>query len=170
MEPSRDRHEIELKIPAELFAVTDEACIEEVFENLILNSLEAMFHKKGKLTIEAETTAGETVIKITDTGCGMSKSFIEKSLFHPFKTTKKNGIGLGLYTCREVLRLARVELRLNPWKALVRLFASCYHRAPNQKSAASSSAEQVRPSLAKMNRSYQRVSTCAVAVCRDLVF
>ena len=112
VEPSRDRHEIELKIPAELFAVTDEACIEEVFENLILNSLEAMFHKKGKLTIEAETTAGETVIKITDTGCGMSKSFIEKSLFHPFKTTKKNGIGLGLYTCREVVKASAGRIKV----------------------------------------------------------
>ena len=34
----------------------------------------------------------------------MSRVFIENRLFRPFSTTKKNGIGLGLYTCREVIR------------------------------------------------------------------
>jgi signal transduction histidine kinase len=34
----------------------------------------------------------------------MSRVFIENRLFRPFATTKKNGIGLGLYTCREVIR------------------------------------------------------------------
>lgn len=112
VEPAKGRHEIELNIPAELFAVTDEGRIEEVFENLLLNSLEAMSQKKGKLTIDAETSHGETIIKVSDTGSGMSESFIEKSLFHPFKTTKKNGIGLGLYTCREIVRSSggRIEV------------------------------------------------------------
>jgi signal transduction histidine kinase len=33
----------------------------------------------------------------------MSKTFIESRLFRPFSTTKKHGVGLGLYTCREVV-------------------------------------------------------------------
>jgi signal transduction histidine kinase len=33
----------------------------------------------------------------------MSQRFIEEKLFHPFATTKKRGVGLGLYTCREVV-------------------------------------------------------------------
>ena len=33
----------------------------------------------------------------------MSPRFIEERLFHPFATTKKRGVGLGLYTCREVV-------------------------------------------------------------------
>jgi signal transduction histidine kinase len=33
----------------------------------------------------------------------MSRTFIEEKLFHAFATTKKNGMGLGLYTCREVV-------------------------------------------------------------------
>jgi signal transduction histidine kinase len=112
LEPTHGRHEIQLKLPTELFAVTAEEHIEEVFENLLLNSLEAMSHKSGKITIEAETSRDETVIRITDTGCGMSQSFIENSLFRPFKTTKKNGIGLGLYTCQEVVKASagRIEV------------------------------------------------------------
>lgn len=112
VERVRDRHEIKVKLPPVLFAITEEGRAEEVFENLLLNSLEAMSDKSGKLTIEAETLPGESVVKITDTGCGMSESFIKNSLFHPFKTTKKNGIGLGLYTCREVVRASagRIEV------------------------------------------------------------
>jgi signal transduction histidine kinase len=34
----------------------------------------------------------------------MSRQFIDTRLFRPFSTTKKTGIGLGLYTCREVIR------------------------------------------------------------------
>ena len=34
----------------------------------------------------------------------MSQQFINSRLFRPFSTTKKTGIGLGLYTCREVIK------------------------------------------------------------------
>jgi len=69
-----------------------------------LNALEAMTAKPGKLTITAkETSDGEAAVSISDTGCGMSQTFIQESLFQPFKTTKKSGVGLGLYTCREVV-------------------------------------------------------------------
>ncbi|HEX6715725.1 MAG TPA: ATP-binding protein, partial [Pyrinomonadaceae bacterium] len=40
----------------------------------------------------------------SDTGHGMSRHFIDTRLFRPFSTTKKTGIGLGLYTCREVIQ------------------------------------------------------------------
>ena len=98
------RHQIEVKLPPALFAVADSERIDEVFENLILNALEAMTGKPGKLTITAkETSDGEAAVSISDTGCGMSQTFIQESLFQPFKTTKKSGVGLGLYTCREVV-------------------------------------------------------------------
>jgi len=97
-------HQVEVKLPPELFAVVNSERVEEVFENLILNALEAMTKKPGKLTIEADRTShGEVVIIISDTGCGMSQKFIEESLFRPFRTTKKSGVGLGLFTCSEIV-------------------------------------------------------------------
>jgi signal transduction histidine kinase len=33
----------------------------------------------------------------------MTEEFIRERLFHPFATTKKKGIGLGLYSCRDII-------------------------------------------------------------------
>jgi signal transduction histidine kinase len=104
-EPMRTKHSIVLRLPESMYALADAARIEEVIENLVLNALEAMVHPGGTLTIEAGyTTSGAPSFSISDTGPGMSRNFIDNRLFRPFATTKKNGIGLGLYTCREVVR------------------------------------------------------------------
>jgi signal transduction histidine kinase len=103
-EPIANQHQLNVELPAELFAVVDANRIEEVFENLILNAIEAMAHKRGTLTIAADKNAkGEPKITFTDNGCGMTENFLKESLFRPFRTTKKAGVGLGLYTCREVV-------------------------------------------------------------------
>jgi signal transduction histidine kinase len=104
-EPTRGRHTIQTKLPANLYAFADPARVEEVMENLILNAIEAMHLTSGTLTVEGGYDAnGAATISISDTGPGMSRSFVESRLFRPFSTTKKHGIGLGLYTCREVIR------------------------------------------------------------------
>ena len=104
-EPARGKHTVQTKLPANLYALADATRIEEVVENLILNALEAMGNKSGTLTIEAGPDAnGDPSFSVSDTGPGMSQTFIDNRLFRPFSTTKKQGIGLGLYTCREVIR------------------------------------------------------------------
>ena len=104
-EPMRTKHSIVLRLPDNIYALADAARIEEVIENLVINALEAMVEPGGTLTIEAGyTTSGAPTFSIGDTGPGMSQHFIDNRLFRPFATTKKSGIGLGLYTCREVVR------------------------------------------------------------------
>jgi signal transduction histidine kinase len=104
-EPVRGQHTIQTNLPDSLYALADAARIEEVVENLLLNAIEAMNGKSGTLRIEAgEDATGAPSFSVSDTGPGMSRAFIENRLFRPFSTTKKNGIGLGLYTCREVIR------------------------------------------------------------------
>lgn len=99
------QHEIEAQLPSSVMALVDGERIEKVIENLVFNALEAMSQKPGKLTVAAGTAgAGKTFFSIKDTGSGMSREFIERELYHPFATTKKKGVGLGLYTCREVVR------------------------------------------------------------------
>jgi signal transduction histidine kinase len=104
-EPLRSKHTVVLRLPAALPAYVDAVRIEEVIENLVLNALEAMVDKGGTLTIEAgQTPDNQPTISVSDTGRGMSRSFIDHRLYKPFATTKKTGIGLGLYTCREVIK------------------------------------------------------------------
>jgi signal transduction histidine kinase len=104
-EPLTSKHKIVMNLPPALFALVDAARVEEVIENLVLNALEAMGDNGGTLTVEAGQTAnGAPTFSISDTGRGMSRSFVDTRLFRPFSTTKKTGIGLGLYTCREVIK------------------------------------------------------------------
>ena len=104
-EPSRGKHTIVTRLPPSLHALADPVRVEEVIENLVLNGLEAMTDRGGTLTIEAgQTENGTPMFSVSDTGRGMSRTFIDTRLFRPFSTTKKTGIGLGLYTCREVIK------------------------------------------------------------------
>ena len=104
-EPSRGKHAIVTRLPPSLPAFADATRVEEVIENLVLNALEAMTERGGTLTIEAgQTETGASMFSISDTGRGMTRTFIDTRLFRPFSTTKKTGIGLGLYTCREVIK------------------------------------------------------------------
>ena len=104
-EPMRGKHKIVTRLPPNLFALVDAARVEEVIENLVLNAFEAMTDVGGTLTIEAGPAPnGAPMFTVSDTGHGMSRTFIENRLFRPFSTTKKTGIGLGLYTCREVIQ------------------------------------------------------------------
>ena len=104
-EPSRGKHSIVTRLPPSLHALADPVRVEEVIENLVLNALEAMTDRGGTLTIEAgQTDDDKPMFSVSDTGRGMSRSFIDTRLFRPFSTTKKTGIGLGLYTCREVIK------------------------------------------------------------------
>jgi signal transduction histidine kinase len=102
-EPAREKHDIQVELPDHLFALVDSERINKVVENLIINALEAM-DRRGTLRIVAgKTRDGKPFFSISDTGQGISQRFIEERLFRPFATTKRRGVGLGLYTCREVV-------------------------------------------------------------------
>ena len=103
--PALSEEQIKTSLPETLPALADAERIEKVIENLILNAVEAMAGTEGKLAIAAGLAEkGQVFFSVSDNGPGMSSRFIERQLFRPFATTKKRGVGLGLYTCREVVR------------------------------------------------------------------
>ena len=131
-EPMR-KHKIVTRLPSNLYALVDAARIEEVIENLILNALEAM-DKGGILTIEAgQTPTGAPTFSVSDTGRGMSRTFIETRLFRPFATTKKTGIGLGLYTCREVIKASAGTIEVDSVEGAGTTFRVVLPSVPNDK-------------------------------------
>lgn len=107
-------HQVETHLPPTLVATVDAERMERVFENLVLNALEAMGSKSGTLTVEAgPENEGEIFFSVADTGPGISAEFQRTRLFRAFATTKRKGVGLGLYTCREVAKAhgGRIEVK-----------------------------------------------------------
>jgi two-component system NtrC family sensor kinase len=68
--------------------------LQQVLLNLSLNACEAM-PTGGKLTITSTICEGKIVVRLTDTGAGISKDLFDK-IFEPFFTTKPVGKGTGL--------------------------------------------------------------------------
>jgi len=133
-EPMRGKHTIVTRLPPSLYALADAARVEEVAENLVLNALEAMDKGGGTLTIEAGPTPdGAPMFSVSDTGRGMSKSFIETRLFRPFSTTKKTGIGLGLYTCREVIQASAGKIEVDSVEGAGTTFRVVLPSAPHDR-------------------------------------
>jgi signal transduction histidine kinase len=77
--------------------------LQQAFINLIKNAMESIT-KDGKIYIAVEKE-GKTnvVVKITDTGCGMTLEELEK-IFSPEYTTKEKGVGLGIPLAFEIIR------------------------------------------------------------------
>jgi signal transduction histidine kinase len=132
-------HSVDFKMPNSLRAVVDVERIDKVVENLIVNANEAIGSNGGQITIEAGTDLeGKPFFSISDTGVGMSQRFIEERLFKPFATTKKRGVGLGLYTCREVVRASGGSIRVESRKDAGTTFTVVLPSPPNDSSTDSS--------------------------------
>lgn len=80
----------------------DPDAMEMVFLNLISNAYDAI-EREGEIGVTASLKGEFVNIAIFDNGVGMSRGFIEKSLFRPFSTTKAEGFGIGLYQCKTVI-------------------------------------------------------------------
>ena len=99
----------------------DEAQLQQVVMNLILNALEAMT-VNGALTISTEIGQREDGtswldIRVNDTGVGIKQENLDR-IFEPFFTTKRNGTGLGLAISQRVVleHQGRIEARSEPGK------------------------------------------------------
>jgi len=70
--------------------------IQQCIINLIFNSIDAM-PEGGKLSLTTFYSPSErtVLIRVIDTGCGISKKDLQH-IFEPFFTTKSEGQGLGL--------------------------------------------------------------------------
>lgn len=77
--------------------------IRQVFLNLLLNALDAM-PKGGRLEVRTTHTRTPAGVRVTfrDTGHGMAAD-VKDRVFEPFYTTKKQGLGLGLFTSRSII-------------------------------------------------------------------
>jgi putative PEP-CTERM system histidine kinase len=89
----------------------DPSQIQKVVTNLLLNAREAL-NRDGKIRISTQQRDAWAVLTVADNGCGMSPEFISRSLFRPFSTTKKKGMGIGMFHCKMIVEAhhGRIEV------------------------------------------------------------
>jgi signal transduction histidine kinase len=90
--------------------------IGRILDNLINNSLTYVV-KPPRLKVETTTEGDRAVVRVTDNGVGMSESDRAR-VFQPFQRTKDPafksvpGVGLGLYSSRQLAEINNGRLRL----------------------------------------------------------
>jgi putative PEP-CTERM system histidine kinase len=91
--------------------VIDPEQVQKVLTNLILNANEAVGNG-GEIRLTTDHKDGWAILSVCDNGCGISKEFIEQSLFRPFKTTKRQGMGIGLFQSKTIVEAhqGRIEV------------------------------------------------------------
>jgi signal transduction histidine kinase len=78
--------------------------LQQVFMNICLNAINAM-PSGGLLSINVTTIEDRVIVRITDTGVGISPGELDK-IFDPFHTSSPvgQGTGLGLSICYSIIR------------------------------------------------------------------
>jgi signal transduction histidine kinase len=90
--------------PDAVLGFFDRVEIEQVVFNLVRNAAEAMAGNERSAVIISTKLISDSLIEVSiaDTGPGVSPD-IRASLFDPFVTTKKGGLGIGLSVCRVII-------------------------------------------------------------------
>ena len=81
-----------------------------VITNLLLNARDAL-GVGGEVRIETSQSDGWAILSVADNGCGMSPAFLRTSLFRPFQTTKKKGLGIGMFQSKMIVEAHRGKFR-----------------------------------------------------------
>jgi putative PEP-CTERM system histidine kinase len=89
--------------------------LNKVFTNLLLNAAEAVSNQ-GEVRLSTCQQNGWLVVSVADNGCGMSPEFIKRSLFRPFHSTKKGGLGIGMFHTRMIVEAhkGKIEVQSEP--------------------------------------------------------
>jgi putative PEP-CTERM system histidine kinase len=76
--------------------------IQSVVANLVLNARDAV-GSGGVIHVCTQSQRTRVLLSVQDNGCGMSPTFLKESLFRPFQSTKKKGLGIGLFQSRAII-------------------------------------------------------------------
>ena len=117
VQPSLERHSIEIHIPNSPVMVTGDALrLEQVFQNIIQNAIKYT-PQGGKIALEITREGDQACVAVTDPGIGIPSKALP-NLFRQFyragnaQSHHIAGMGLGLYVVREIVALhdGRVEV------------------------------------------------------------
>ncbi len=91
--------------------LADHQQIQSVVTNLVLNARDAV-GPGGRIRVRTERVGASVVLSVADNGCGMSAAFLKDSLFRPFQSTKKKGLGIGMFQSRMIVEAHGGSIRV----------------------------------------------------------
>ena len=83
------------EIEEDIKIVADQQKIRQLMWNLLLNAIDAVSGKEGRIYVSLKKTNAGVEIRVRDNGRGIKKEDMDK-IFYPFYSTKEKGTGLGL--------------------------------------------------------------------------
>jgi len=85
-----------------------------VFVNILLNAIQAM-NNSGKIDINVTQDADNVIISFENSGSSIPEKTILK-IFDPLFTTKQEGTGLGLVSCKQIIdsHKGKIDVKNNP--------------------------------------------------------
>jgi putative PEP-CTERM system histidine kinase len=89
----------------------DREQLRSVITNLLLNARDAV-GASGQVKVGTNERDGWAAISVADNGCGMSPHFLRDSLFRPFQTTKKKGLGIGMFQSKIIVEAHRGKIQV----------------------------------------------------------
>jgi putative PEP-CTERM system histidine kinase len=105
---SRGHGVIDLRHDGRRAAVSmDAGAFRSVIAHLCDNAIDA---SAGQVHIRVRHEPMRVEIEVADPGSGMSAEFIRDQLFQPFGSTKRDGMGIGAYQARELVRAVGGDL------------------------------------------------------------
>jgi len=116
MQPTLLQKNIELEIilkDPDLSMEVDPSLIEQVLINLVVNAMEAVKEKEHpRIILSAAQSANNRIaIKVIDNGIGIPHELLDK-IFIPFFSTRKNGSGIGLSLCKQIIMLHKGTIQV----------------------------------------------------------
>jgi putative PEP-CTERM system histidine kinase len=100
--------------------LADREQIRSVVTNLVLNARDAV-GPGGRISLRTEPAGDSVVLTVVDNGCGMGAEFLKDSLFRPFRSTKKKGLGIGMFQSRMIVEVhgGRIRAQSEPGKGSI---------------------------------------------------
>jgi signal transduction histidine kinase len=116
MQPTLAQKNIELEIvlkDTDLVLRADTSLVEQVLINLVVNAMEAVKDNPDPRIILSASNLNnrKILIKVSDNGFGMTEEIMDK-IFIPFFSTKKNGSGIGLSLCKQIMMLHKGNIQV----------------------------------------------------------
>lgn len=116
MQPTLAQKGIQLDInikEQDISLQADPNLLDQALINLLVNAIEALKEQPDPLiTLSASVAADDKiVVKVADNGKGMTEAVQEK-IFIPFFSTRKQGSGIGLSLCKQIVMLHRGTIQV----------------------------------------------------------